>query len=250
MFVAAHDRFHGVAADTMAQRHAQGTLLPSALDLRLRAVEEADEVARGQQQQLLLSTLDALDRSVASGRDETVDTTAADLGAGTVQVGAVDLSGRGWDAENAHEHDGYYSLSLSLHGLTYEDRMWAADVLTRFLAPNPDQQETIYDYVENRLVLSVILTNAELVQLLADRSPTIYEPGTCPLPPPTMLHYADRFAITRSFVNGETIRTVCGTWFIPRGDDHAHSNLPVCPDCYAELPAAQAIRDMLRARDR
>lgn len=249
VFVAAHDRFHDVAAATLAKRANAGTLRPTKLDLRLRAEEERVLEERESHRRLLLALLDALERAVVTGEDALLDTKAVGLPSGSITVGASEVSGSdGWDGGTAHQHEAIYSISLSLTDLHWKDRDWATNVLVSFLAADPSRREDLYDQAAGVLTVAVLLTNAELIQLLADREPSVYEPGTCQVPEPEVLHYADRYAITKSFVNGEAIRTVCGQWFVPRGDDQTHANLPVCPECEQELPAAQGIRELLRGR--
>ncbi|MDN3310431.1 DUF3039 domain-containing protein [Microbacterium oryzae] len=52
----------------------------------------------------------------------------------------------------------------------------------------------------------------------------------------TIAHYAPRDSLTRSTVEGEAVRAMCGHWFVPTAD---HEHLPRCATChdnYEKLP--------------
>jgi hypothetical protein len=47
-------------------------------------------------------------------------------------------------------------------------------------------------------------------------------------------HYAHRNRLTQSSIEGEGVKGLCGTWFVPRQD---HEKLPKCSECEAVLRA-------------
>lgn len=244
-------RSAGRIVEKMRQQHMQGKLMPSAADLRLRDAEELLQESRSDRVRLLRALLDTLHRALSSvsiGADIVVSTSGIANAAGVeISVGLSDLSGLAdsddWGPLDAHKYVDVLALCLTLRTRDPRSREWVLDTCLPFLQPDCSQIESVNGWP---LTVSVSLTRARLAQLLANReNPPAYETQAKHPPEPTVLHYADRDRITRAFVYGESIRAVCGTWWIPVGDASTRPDLPICLECEQELPAARALREVL-----
>lgn len=53
-------------------------------------------------------------------------------------------------------------------------------------------------------------------------------------------HYAHKERLTQSAVDGLGVRSMCGTWFVPRQDAEALERCPACTSAYGRLTAEAA----------
>lgn len=226
----------------MKQLDNDGILRPSTLDVRIREVEDEEIEDYKRRAKLLHAVLDALEHTLKTHRD-TLVSTDADLPKFALSVTITEIPADGWDAEDAHEHGDVVTLSLTLGSSDEVARKWILQTCVPFLQPDQSQVEALY---AETLTLSILLSRAKLTQLLATPRPTSYRPRENFPPPPTVLHYADRYSLTHAFVFGRAVRAVCGNWWIPIGDDTTHADLPICAECDSELPAAQALKSLLQ----
>lgn len=242
VYAGAHGAFHNAVVKNMKNLDDTGNLRPSELDLRIREVEDADIEDCEGRAKLLHAVLDAMARALETHRDIRVETDAR-LPKFTLSVSITDVPAEGWDAEDAHGYGDVVTLSLTLDSSDQLALKWIIETCVPFLQPDPTQVEPVYT---GTLTLAILLTRAKLTQLLAEPRPTSYRPRSDFPPPPTVLHYTDRFSLTRAFVFGRAVRAVCGDWWVPVGDAFTHSDLPICAECNAELPVAQALKNLLR----
>lgn len=242
VYAGAHDSFHKSVVKSMKQLDNAGKLRPSDIDARIRAVEDEEIEDYERRAKLLHAVLDALEHTLETHRD-TLVATDVDLPKFALSVTITDVPADGWEAEDAHEHGDVVTLSLTLGSSDEVARKWVLQTCVPFLQPDQSQVEALYT---DTLTLSILLSRAKLTQLLAAPRPTNYRPSKDFPPPPTVLHYTDRFSLTHAFVFGRAVRAVCGDWWIPIGDATTHTDLPICADCDSELPAAQALKSLLR----
>lgn len=242
VYADSHDSFQNSAISSMKQLDRDGKLRPSPLDLRIRAAEDQELEDREGRARLLHVVLDALSESLETQGDTAV-ATGPDLPKCSLSVTVTDIPADGWEAGDAHEHGDVVTLTLTLDSSDEVATKWILQTCVPFLQPDTSQVEPLY---RKTLTLSILLSRAKLVQLIADPRPLKYQPRRDFPPQPTVLHYTDRFSLTHAFVYGRAVRAVCGDWWVPIGDDTTHTNLPICADCDLEMPVAQALKDLLR----
>jgi hypothetical protein len=98
--------------------------------------------------------------------------------------------------------------------------------------------EPVYGKVGD-LILYVEVSHAKMIQLLSGLVEEHQLVGVAPQEP-TCLHYVGIKFLVDGYVNGHSVRGVCGTWFVPTRDDSA--DLPICGRCEEEHPAAEAVQ--------
>ena len=96
-------------------------------------------------------------------------------------------------------------------------------------------------------MIEFFVSRARLLQLLALAKSDVPTEDLNP-PEPTVLHWAMKKRLVEAYVEGTAVQAVCGVWWVPVGDEKTHNSLPVCPDCAAEEPVAQAL-ERLRHTD-
>lgn len=244
VYADSHDKFHSRAPSALKTLHNANKLAPTSIDLRLKAADDNDSLDRQQQLALLDAMLVALGDAVAARADTSVDMSATRVPEALLSIGIDDVPADGWDVQDAHTHADVVSVALTLNTTNADDRRWVIATCLQFLQPDARQIESHFD---SRLTSIIMLSRARLIQMLATHhEPTTYEPALAHRVVPTTLHYADKSGLTKAFVHGCAIRAVCGQWWVPAGSDETFPELPICEDCEAELPVAQALKALLR----
>lgn len=239
-----HTLFLKNATKSIGNLHTAGNLHPRPVDYQLREVEDQEINARERKRQLLHALLNALQEALTLDKDAPVNTADAQCPEVSLSVAISDVPKEGWDVSNAHEYADILSLTMVVTASNNDARNWVLETCIPFLQPDENQREP--HWANNRMTVSMLLTRARLTQLLANGHSQDYVPPANDPPAPTVLHYAaDKSGITQAFVYGSAVRAVCGRWWIPVGDATTH-DLPICRDCEADLPAAQALKNLLR----
>ena len=230
-----HDHFHAESAMTIRSMQKAGTLGPSELDLICLKNQEDQACEQQLLADLLTETLVAIEEAVAG--DRTVEKTVRDL---RIRADVDSPDFEEWEISTAHEE---------IDMLTLEIRGWEQykPLFERYLrtvhSMVGDAVDAVPLYRSGAFILQILLSRAQLIALLA-HLPLEQPLKDVPVPPRAVLHYAEKSSLTKAYVTGRAIRAVCGTWWVPIGDDETHGNLPVCPDCEREEPVVQALRNL------
>lgn len=117
--------------------------------------------------------------------------------------------------------------------------------LVTLLHHSDDPTEQVF-LTDGSLLLSLVITHARLAQLATTLDETHGTKAPDGTPTPTLLHVVGKRDLVEGMVLGRAARALCGTWFVPHFD--ASSGLPICTECEAAQPVAQAVLDRLRHR--
>ena len=242
VYADAHDRFHDSGADSIAKMRTNGTLGPSELDLRLLAQEQACRDVKKDRAALLEALLDALEETARTNAEVAVEVTGLFSAARITLLLSGPLDPE-WDVPSSHEETSDLVVRLSLIGTIPAG---VRDDILRTCVPFLQPDRTLREPCFRRdLVVQVVLTRAGLIQLLSTGRPL--EPVENRTPPPAVaLHYTAKSSLVEAYVEGRAVRAVCGQWWVPVGDSSTHPELPVCPECEAEEPFAEAALRILR----
>lgn len=235
-----HDQFHRTCSDVLNSLKTQGRLGPTALDEKIRKVQQARLSDRETKIAILQALIEALQKTL----NQRSPTTVAFPPDGkfhqvrmTLEIDS--LNTLEWETENAHKETEILRIELELSSLNRDDREWLIGTCVSFLQPDPSMVDTVY---LKELVVSILINRANLIQLLAGAQSELPISPTKP-PAPTTLHYTSKASLTDAYVNGNAVRAVCGEWWVPVGDEMTHSHLAICPACEREEPFAQLISD-------
>lgn len=240
ILVDAHDRFHRAGPKVLLDKVRNGALGPSALDTRLRDIEQEGSRLAVERAALLESLIDSLITAAGTATPERVSTSGMFADARiTVQISEPIAAE--WDVTSAHEETSEVAIRLGLSSRSDDMRDELLRTCVPFLQPDSSLWESLY---RTELIVQVVLTRAGLMQLLSTDLPLLPVEDR-QVPPPTALHYTAKRSLSQAFVSGRAVRAVCGQWWVPIGDDHTHANLPVCPDCDRDAPFAQVVHDIL-----
>ena len=94
-------------------------------------------------------------------------------------------------------------------------------------AIQPDEQAWDVINLGGHPLYTLTMGAAELESLVGSHEPTATPGRTCA---GTISHYAHKSRITEGAILGKGVRSLCGTWFVPRQDAEL---LPTCPSCEA-----------------
>lgn len=232
-----HDAFHARVATISFE-----DMLPTPVEYKLRDREEAAFRTLAWRQDVLTQFIEALQECVRSGAERTVSLPGVEAGPGAELTLAIEHDPV-LEVAQAQDGSSLLSVVLRLSKRTPEEiRIAVQSVCLPFLEPDMSKVEPYFGK-DGTFNAYVSLTHAQLIQLLAD-APTYDETAPETAASPTHLHYVATAFMAAAFVNGDPLRGVCGAWFIPsRGDEAA---LPICPECEAEMPAAQLVLDLIR----
>ncbi len=243
-----HDEFNRHGSSVIKDLRINKRLGPSDLDRRLRDMEEAPSEERTLRQSLLLNLVSSLASAVKSGEPTQVDLPGVPEfeDAQMLIEGALDLEDL--DVGTAHAEVAEVLVRLIIPHWAARSRdqtakQWLLSVCVPFLQPNSAMQEAIYSQ-ERGLTVQLILSKAQLAQLLAGPTEPL-EVRDCNPAPPTRLHYTAKVSLVDAYVDGRAVRAVCGEWWVPTGDDSTHADLPICPECEEEEPFAQLAVSLL-----
>lgn len=243
IFVDAHDRFHKAGPKVILDKARSGTLGPSALDTRLRDMDQKSSQLAFERATLLESLIESLIKAARTTTPERVCTSGMFADARiTVQISEPIVAE--WDVPSAHKETSEVAIRLALSSPSDDARDELLRTCVPFLQPDSSLWEPLY---RTELIVQVVLTRASLMQLLSTDLPLLPVEDR-QVPPPTTLHYTAKRSLSEAFVSGRAVRAVCGQWWVPIGDDHTHANLPVCPDCERDAPFAQVVHDILRPK--
>lgn len=242
-----HDHFHSEAPNRIEQMRKEGLLGPSSLDRKIRELEKLRIDRRANRVAVLSALIEALQYSQAHHSPARVPMPPAaglDKAEMSVTVSDVPTDAEDWEPEQAHEEVGLVSVEIQLAHLSTEARRWLVNVCLPFLQPDQEMIQSVFR--KSQLSIVVVLTRAKLIQMLSldDSGLAEIEPHTPP--EPSRLHYTAKASLVGAYVEGTAVRAVCGTWWIPVGDELTHSGLPVCETCETERPFAEAISQLMR----
>jgi hypothetical protein len=96
------------------------------------------------------------------------------------------------------------------------------------------------------LQVQAIISQAKLIQLLADAGEEGESLRVCTMPEPTHLHYVMQSHYMSAFVHGKELRGICGEWFVPIHGEGAETSLPICGPCEQGKPNAEFVLDLIR----
>lgn len=239
-----HDLFHKAGPDAIAKKHKSKALGPSQLDRRVREKCAGWAADKSCNKQILDGAVDSL-RSIAGGTKsvELPMPAESDFADAVVTMTVNPVIDVDADPLNAHEEVSVIRLDFIESTMAYETRAKLIRLLSHFLQPDELMLESLYR--NGTFTLDVLVTQARLIHLLGTGAEGRLDFENSP-PEPTKLHYALKTAIAEAYVEGCAVQAVCGRWWVPIGDEKTHSELPVCPECQAQQPFAQAIKALVR----
>lgn len=108
------------------------------------------------------------------------------------------------------------------------DLLWQMTIRILISLEPPEQGWDRYrDTYSNIATPGAWSARAEELEILVQASElAVSEPGSTS-------HYAHREHLAGKTINGEAVRALCGSFFVPRQD---HASLPPCPTCEERLP--------------
>jgi hypothetical protein len=242
VYVDAHDRFHDSGADSIAKMRTSGTLGPSKLDLRLLTQEQKRREVKKDRATLLGALLDALEKTARTNAEIPVEVTGF-FAPARITLHLSSSLDPNWDVPTSHEETSDLVVRLSLVNTIPNG---VRDDILRTCVPFLQPDQTLCEtYFRKDLVVQVVLTRAGLIQLLSTDRPLEPVENRTP-PPPVALHYTAKSSLVEAYVEGRAVRAVCGQWWVPVGDSSTHPELPVCSECEAQEPFAEAALRILK----
>lgn len=237
-----HDRFH----DRVAEMD-PNYLLPTPGEYKLRLREEAAAREPRWRRDVLEAFITTLRSAIQTGEPSRATLPGTSEGATATLCVETAHDEPSDEVAEAHHASSVVEVSLRIdcHGEGWQSFQQA---LIRTCLPllEPDHSRLVPAYGrDGSLIIHVDITQAQVIQLLADPPPYVAgEPVN--VRAPSELHYVGTGYLLDGLVNGGPVRAVCGVWFVASRSDS--SGLPVCQRCEDERPAAQEVLDLLRAR--
>jgi len=235
-----HDQFAKHAGSVQIPK-----LLPTAVEYKLRDREEAAQRAGQWRKDVLTAFVRALRDSIRTGETQSVTIPGLREGeSAVIEVEAIhDEPAPAVD--QAHTGQSVMCVSLKIRGKGWNDFEAAlVNVCLPFLEPDHTKVQPVMG--KDGLTAMVDITHAQIVQLIAD-PPTYDAERPAQVAPRDRLHYVGSQHLLESFVDGTPVRGVCGIWFVASHGEEC--GLPICSQCEAEQPMAQAVLDLLRSRN-
>lgn len=243
IYVNRHDHFHSSGPSVIANKKSDGSLGPSKLDRRIREQCATRSEDRRAEKEVLRSLVDAL-QAIAEGSEkaQVAMPTDHDYEDAVVSLSVHPIVDEEADVLEAHEKLSSIRLVFRVSSMTHKVRNDLIRICSSFVQPDESLIESVY---RQDLVVEIIVTQARLIYLLGMGEETFVDHRMSP-PEPKALHYASKNGLTEAYVEGHAVQAVCGQWWIPTGNEQTHAHLPVCPECEAEEPFAQALVSLAR----
>lgn len=241
VYVDKHDAFHSSVEGAFRN----GGLDPGPAEYKLRDREEQIVSRRAWQVNLLTALSGAITTAARDGGEVTITADGYEAPDSASLSIEVESDAPSETVAQAHESEAMIAVTLTVRARSRNE--FVQEILhlaLPFIQPDAAQYEPIFTKSGDLLVL-VTVPQSKLIQLTAALSDT-ETPRRGSADPPTHLHYVGIEFMTDAFVQGHAIRAVCGAWFVQTRDDSA--DLPVCPTCDDEMPAAEAVLAVLRRR--
>lgn len=256
-YAAKHDHFHASVAGALSAKVSQDTKvaplsgrMPTKADYKIRAREERAALEFDWRRGIVNSVIVGI--AAALKQDESID---VELEAPPARTETARLTIRFEEHEQPDALSDGAGLATSSSIATMELRcsgpsQRAVDAALQEVLPvlQSDQSgiDAHYDLAGN-MSIWLTVSHAKLAQIVAAAElddPQVGIPDEAITP--THLHYVHRDGLTRAVVQGRSVRSVCGFWFVPTKDDGC--GLPICPACEERWPAAQLVVDLIRRR--
>jgi hypothetical protein len=244
-----HDRFHSQAARHLKSANAPD-YMPRGVDYKLREREDAVDLDMQWQTAVLISVVSIIKKAAASpGVVSKAELPLRATWSGSYFIeGTVEHDPAATSGETAHLSSSSVDLWLSFSpGSDTSLLHRIMQVVIPFLKVQDASINPVYD-LKGALQVQAIISQAKLIQLLADagnqgkllRVPT--------MPEPTHLHYVTQRYLMSAFVHGKEVRGICGEWFVPIHGAGVETSLPICEPCERDRPNAQFVLDLIRGR--
>lgn len=243
-----HDHFHKQAADKIELMRKHEQLGPTSLDTKLLELDRASVDRKINRITILKSLINALKDTHRHHSPSQVAMPHVDglnRAEMFVTLSDVPTEPEDWDPAEAHKNLGMVTIEIELNNIAKEDRRW----LLRTCLPFLQQDQTMIETHFRRTLSSlIVLPYSKLMQLLTLDDSHLNSADHNNPSLPTHLHYTAKAGLTEAYVEGKSVRAVCGIWWVPVGDDYTHSDLPVCEECEHERPFAEVVSKMLHNR--
>jgi hypothetical protein len=242
-----HDRFHSRAAEHLKSAKALD-YMPRAVDYKLREREEAVDRDAQWQISILGSLVSIIREAIQSpGMVAKHELPLQSSWSGRYFLeGIVEHDPAATSADTAHLSSSSVDLWLTFSpGSDASCLHRIVQVVIPFLKVQDASIDPIYD-LNGALQVQAIITQAKLIQLLADAGDEGELVGVCRMPEPTHLHYVAQSYLMSAFVHGIEVRGICGEWFVPIHGEGAETALPICEPCERGKPNAQFVLDLIR----
>lgn len=241
VYVEKHDKFHRCVKERITSSECQ----PKPAEYKLRDREEAAQQGSEWRKTVLQMFADGLCEAVRQQIAVSLDLPGLTPGKNGPQV-TVDVEHDApQDLDTAHAHQGLSLVSAKIRINAAGSRIVEAAVIGTclpFLQPDANRIEPAYGQ-NGTLTLYAEVSHSKLIQLLsgATTDQDLHHDGP---ERPDCLHYVGIPFLIEGYVKGLAVRGVCGAWFVPTRDDRAE--LPICPECETDLPAAEEVLALLR----
>ena len=242
IYVDTHEHFHKGGPRSLKDQCAAGRMGPKDLDKYIRDICVEDIERKEQTRQLFEAFIDALRLAVNEETEAPITLPEGEIfegGGVTLDISPQVIDELDRDLESAHEDVLVVTLKIA-QKTQYEAKQFLTKVGMRLIQPAEGEYNSIWN---GDLVIEFFVTRARLLQLLALAKSDVPTENLKP-PEPTVLHWAMKKRLVEAYVEGTAVQAVCGVWWVPVGDEKTHNNLPVCPDCAAEEPVAQALESL------
>lgn len=237
-----HDEFHESAPKIFSDR---GRYYPSGIDFKVREHEEAGALRKTEDISCLTQMLQALSEAVHSSPSRHDAVIEISDGKSFGISFEVELSDTATDVSFAHEALSEVSVSMAIDISDHELRDRVLRLYLPFLQPDPALREQVYGMDRSTMLVSLMMTQAQLAQALVTTS-TGDEPRPAVIPEPTLQHFFERKKLAGAFVYGEALKALCGAWIVPSKEGDLAEHLPVCEQCETVEPVAQSLLDLAR----
>lgn len=242
-----HDRFHSRAAGLLKSAKASD-YMPRGVDYKLREREEALDRDTQWQISILAKVVTVIREAVRSPRmvSKLELPLQASWSGSYFLEGTVEHDPAATCAETAHHSSSSVDLWLTFSpGSDTSCLHRIVQVVIPFLKVQDASIHPIYD-LNGGLQVQAIISQAKLIQLLAEAGDKGEFLRVCRMPEPTHLHYVTQSYLMSAFVHGKEVRGICGEWFVPIHGAGAETLLPICEPCERDKPNAQFVLDLIR----
>lgn len=260
VFCGDHSEFHSKGRKVFFKQSNAANYMPSDMDYLIRDREDARKRIETSEITIARNMLDAIRRSLDD--EQTPTPTHLSLPSGTPDdtLSATITVHKDHDVET-NTIDRFVELTIDCpaHGAQdNSDFHMLRDMLIRCFNAvcqprDPDQpaETTMDTYTDSdgqrrtRMAAFMLLEQHDIERIHDERFLSdprqFYEMVSDNAPEPT-LHLVPQDILTDAYVNGDLIRSLCNTWFVPSRDENA--NLPYCPDCQAIMAFKELLADM------
>ena len=240
ILVGTHEHYHNGGPRSLKAQRSAGYIGPSELDKHLRDICVEDIERKEQRRQLYEAFIDALRLAVKEETEAPVTLPEGEIfEGGSVTLAVAPQVITEGDLESAHEDVLVVTLKMA-QKTRYEAKQFVTKIGMNLIQPAEDEY---YSIIKADTKIEFFVSRARLLQLLALAISDVPTEDFQP-PEPRVLHWAMKKRLVEAYVEGTAVQAVCGKWWVPVGDEKTHNTLPVCPDCEAEQPAAQALESL------